>query len=95
MKHMNLLIAATVTAAAWLATPAWADPFFFSTGTADAKLAALSQPADSEKLETETAPHVQYDIFTDRRDRPARRDARAGELSRQERVGSGPPVWGR
>ena len=42
-------------AAAWLATPAWADPFFFSTGTPDGKLGALSQPADSEKLETETA----------------------------------------
>jgi hypothetical protein len=55
MKHMNLLVAATVTAAAWLATPAWADPFFFSTGTPDGKLGALSQPADSEKLETETA----------------------------------------
>ena len=32
MKHMNLLVAATVTAGVWLATPAWADPFFFSTG---------------------------------------------------------------
>jgi hypothetical protein len=53
MKH--LLVAATVTAGVWLTTPAWADPFFFSTGTADGKLGALSQPADSEKLETETA----------------------------------------
>jgi hypothetical protein len=53
MKH--LLVAAAVTAGVWLATPAWADPFFFSTGTTDGKLGALSQPADSEKLETETA----------------------------------------
>ena len=55
MKHMNLLVAATVTAGVWLATPAWADPFFFNTGTVDGKLGALSQPATSDKLETETA----------------------------------------
>ncbi len=53
MKH--LLIAATVTAGVWLATPAWADPFFFSTGDPDGLLGALSQPAGSGKLETETA----------------------------------------
>src|SRR5216684_3167104 len=53
MKH--LLVAATVTAGVWLATPAWADPFFFSTGTPDGLLGALSQPPGSGKLETETA----------------------------------------
>src|SRR5512144_995584 len=53
MKH--LLVAATVTAAVWLATPAWADPFFFSTGTPDGRLGALSQPASAGHLETETA----------------------------------------
>ena len=53
MKH--LLVAATVTAGAWLATPAWADPFFFSTGTPDGLLGALSQPASTSNLETETA----------------------------------------
>ena len=53
MKH--LLVAATVTAGVWLATPAWADPFVFSTGSSDGLLGALSQPADSEQLETETA----------------------------------------
>ncbi|HXC53084.1 MAG TPA: hypothetical protein VN634_19510 [Candidatus Limnocylindrales bacterium] len=37
------------------ATPAWADPFFFSTNDADGLLAALSQPAASRTLETETA----------------------------------------
>src|SRR5438093_12535324 len=55
MKHMNLLVAATVTAGVWLATPAWADPFFFSTGTPDGLLGALSQPASTASLETETA----------------------------------------
>jgi hypothetical protein len=53
MKH--LLVAAAVTAGVWLATPAWADPFFFSTGGPDGLLGALSQPADSANLETETA----------------------------------------
>src|SRR5215470_8927269 len=53
MKH--LLVAAAATAGVWLATPAWADPFFFSTGGPDGLLGALSQPADSANLETETA----------------------------------------
>ena len=53
MKH--LFVAATVTAGVWLVTPAWAEPFFFSTGTPDGLLGALSQPADSGRLETETA----------------------------------------
>jgi hypothetical protein len=53
MKH--LLVAAAVTAGMWLATPAWADPFFFSTGSPDGLLGALSQPPDSGQLETETA----------------------------------------
>src|SRR5262249_3277977 len=53
MKH--LLVATAVTAAAWLATPAWADRFCFSTGAADGRLGALSQPPNSGKLETETA----------------------------------------
>ena len=52
MKH---LLVAAVTAAAWLATPAWAETFFFSTGNADGRLGALSQPPNSGKLETETA----------------------------------------
>jgi hypothetical protein len=53
MKH--LLVVATVTAGVWLATPAWADPFFFSTGTPDGLLGTLSQPASAGNLETETA----------------------------------------
>jgi hypothetical protein len=51
----NRLAAATVTAAVWLATPAWADPFVFSTGTPDGLLGTLSQPASTGHLETETA----------------------------------------
>jgi hypothetical protein len=51
----NLFVTATLTAAVWLATPALADPFFFSTGSADGRLGALSQPPNSGKLETETA----------------------------------------
>jgi hypothetical protein len=35
--------------------PAWADPFFFSTGTPDGLLGALSQPAGTGSLETEAA----------------------------------------
>ncbi|HKF98228.1 MAG TPA: hypothetical protein VKB20_08230, partial [Steroidobacteraceae bacterium] len=53
MKH--LFAAAAVAAGMWLVTPAWADPFFFSTGTPDGLLGALSQPASSGTLETETA----------------------------------------
>jgi len=45
------LIAATVG----FATPAWAEPFFFSTGDPDGLLGALSQPAGGGTLETETA----------------------------------------
>lgn len=51
----RLLVTAAVTAGVWLVTPAWADPFFFSTGGPDGLLGALSQPADSANLETETA----------------------------------------
>ena len=51
----RLLVAATVTAGVALATPAWADPFFFSTGAPDGLLGALSQPVSMRHLETETA----------------------------------------
>ena len=53
MKH--LLVAAAVTAGVWLATTAWADPFLFDSGDPDGLVGALSQPAGSEKFETETA----------------------------------------
>ena len=51
----RLLLAATLTAGLGLATPVWADPFFFSTGTPDGLLGALSQPVNTGHLETETA----------------------------------------
>lgn len=38
-----------------LALPAAADPFFFSTGNPDGKIATLSRTASAGKLETETA----------------------------------------
>lgn len=47
--------AALFTAGAWLATPALAEPFFFTTGDADGRLAALSRSGSAGKLETETA----------------------------------------
>jgi hypothetical protein len=53
MKH--LFAAAMVTASLWLTTPAWADDFFFSTGSPDGLLGALSEPAGTDNLETETA----------------------------------------
>jgi hypothetical protein len=54
MRLRVSLIAATLTVGVWLATPAWADRFSFSTGSPDGKLGALSRPA-SQGLETETA----------------------------------------
>ena len=50
-----LLVAAAVTAGVWLAATAWADPFLFDSGDPDGLVGALSQPAGSEKFETETA----------------------------------------
>jgi hypothetical protein len=47
-------VAATVAVGVGLVTPAWAEPFFFSTGTPDGRLGALSQPAGSGTPETET-----------------------------------------
>src|SRR4030095_13061897 len=53
MKH--LLVAATVTAGVWLATPAWAGPFFFRGGPRNGLRGALSQPASTGNRENETA----------------------------------------
>jgi hypothetical protein len=49
------LMAATLSVGMLLTTPAWAGTFFFSTGNPDGKLGALSRPAGSQGLETETA----------------------------------------
>jgi hypothetical protein len=55
LKLRVSLVAATLSVGLWLATPAWANTFFFSTGNPDGKLGALSRPAGSLGLETETA----------------------------------------
>jgi hypothetical protein len=51
----NALTAVTLIVGVWLAMPALAAPFFFSSGTPDGRLGALSQPPSSGELETETA----------------------------------------
>ena len=50
-----VLAAMSCGAVAWLATPASAASFSFSTGNPDGRLGALSQPAYAGELETETA----------------------------------------
>lgn len=47
--------AVTLAASLWLAAPAAAAPFFFSTGVADDLLGARSQPAAKDSLAVETA----------------------------------------
>jgi hypothetical protein len=54
MRKLALAVVAFSTAV-WLATPACAAPFFFSTGNPDGRLGALSQPPNGGKEETETA----------------------------------------
>ena len=49
------LTALTLAFAVCLAKPAQADHFSFSTGSADGRLGALSRPASTGKIETETA----------------------------------------
>jgi hypothetical protein len=48
-------IAFTLTIGMWFTTPVWADSFFFSTGSPDGRLGALSRPASPAGIETETA----------------------------------------
>jgi hypothetical protein len=56
MRHTHVLECVVLLGAVtWLATPAKASPFFFSTGNPDGKIATLSQPAGPSSLETETA----------------------------------------
>jgi hypothetical protein len=50
-----VLAAMTCSAAVWLATPASAASFVFSTGNPDGRLGALSRPSSAGELETETA----------------------------------------
>src|SRR5215831_17579002 len=49
------LIGAALVMTACLATPIWASPFFFSTGSPNGQLAALSRRPSPGKIETETA----------------------------------------
>jgi len=56
MRHARLLECVVLLGAAtWFATPAKANPFFFSTGNPDGLIATLSRTASTGKLETETA----------------------------------------
>jgi hypothetical protein len=54
MRSRVSLVSAMITAGV-LATPSWADPFFFTTGNADGRLGALSQSESSGRFQTETA----------------------------------------
>ena len=55
MRLRTSLTVATLAFGAWLAMPAWADTFFFTTGAPDGRLGAASRPASAGKVETETA----------------------------------------
>jgi hypothetical protein len=53
--RLRLSLVSAMIAAGVLATPAWADSFFFTTGNADKALGALSQSQTPGQVETETA----------------------------------------
>jgi hypothetical protein len=55
MKLRVSLVSAMITAGVCLATPAWAETFFFTSGTPDGRLGALSRSESPGKVETETA----------------------------------------
>ena len=55
LSWRHLFIAAALTPVAWVAQPASAEPFLFSTGDPDGLVGTLSQPANTGRLETETA----------------------------------------
>jgi hypothetical protein len=56
MMHARVFACVVLTGVScWLAAPAKADQFFFSTGDPDGKIATLSRTASTGKLETETA----------------------------------------
>jgi hypothetical protein len=57
-RHLQLCVRTILTLSCGLAgfsSAAWADSFFFSTGSPDGKIATLSRIAGPGKLETETA----------------------------------------
>ena len=53
--RLRVSLLSVVIAAGVLATPAWAETFFFTSGTPDGRLGALSRSESPGKLETETA----------------------------------------
>ena len=53
--RLPVSLLSVVIAAGVLATPAWAETFFFTSGTPDGRLGALSRSESPGKLETETA----------------------------------------
>ena len=55
MRSRVSLMAATLIFGMWLATPVWAGSVFFSTGSPDGRLGALSRRPSPGKIETETA----------------------------------------
>jgi hypothetical protein len=54
MRMRLSLVSAMITAGV-LATPAWASPFFFTTGNTDGLLGAVSRSESTGKVEAETA----------------------------------------
>jgi len=55
MRSRFTLASLLLTAGACVTAPAWADSFFFTTGTADGRLGALSRIESPAGIETETA----------------------------------------
>jgi hypothetical protein len=55
LKALQSLTAAALVVGMLVATPAWAENFFFAAGAPDGKLGALSRRPSPGKLETETA----------------------------------------
>ncbi len=55
MQARRLSLPLGLIAASWLALPAAAAPYAFSTGNPDGKIATLSRPASAGQTETETA----------------------------------------
>src|SRR6266404_5080611 len=54
-RYLMISVIATVSLAIFIATPAAADTFFFSTGNPDGLIGTLSAPASPGRVETETA----------------------------------------
>src|SRR6185295_13142874 len=58
------LTGATLAFGIWVAMPAWAATFSFTTGNPDGLMGAASRPASPGKLETETADDFTLDQTT-------------------------------